>query len=127
MMNEQGAGSVVNLGSILAYRTVSEYAAYSSSKGAIDVLTKSMALDFAKHNIRVNCVAPGAIDTPRLRLKINSSINPEEMESVLNSKGVLNRMGKSEEVANVIYFLASDEATFVTGSIWLVDGGWSIK
>jgi NAD(P)-dependent dehydrogenase (short-subunit alcohol dehydrogenase family) len=86
MLINQGGGSVVNIGSILAYRTVSEYAVYSSSKGAIDTLTRSMAFDLAKHKIRVNCVAPGAIDTPRLREWINNSPNPVETETILNSK-----------------------------------------
>lgn len=126
MMIEQGKGAIVNTGSILGYRTVGERAAYSSSKGAIDTLTRSMAFDLAQNNIRVNCVAPGAIDTPLLRGSINDSPNPAETEQFLNSKSVLNRMGTSEEVANVMYFLASDEASFVTGATYFVDGGWSI-
>jgi NAD(P)-dependent dehydrogenase (short-subunit alcohol dehydrogenase family) len=76
MMVEQGKGAVVNTGSILGYRTVPERAAYSSSKGAIDTLTRSMAFDLAQHNIRVNCVVPGAIDTPFLRGSINDSPDP---------------------------------------------------
>ncbi|MDX1641400.1 MAG: SDR family oxidoreductase, partial [Balneolaceae bacterium] len=123
---EQGGGSVINTGSILGYRTVGERAAYSSSKGAIDTLTQTMAFDLAEKNIRVNCVAPGAIDTPLLRGSINDSPDPEETENYLNSKSVLNRMGKPAEVANVMYFLASDEASFVTGATYFVDGGWSI-
>jgi NAD(P)-dependent dehydrogenase (short-subunit alcohol dehydrogenase family) len=126
MIIKEGSGSVINIGSILGYRAVNEYAVYASSKGAIDTLTKSMAFDLAKHKIRVNCVAPGAIDTPRLREWIDASPAPFETETLLDSKSVLNRMGKSEEVANVIYFLASNEASFVTGATYFVDGGWSI-
>lgn len=126
LMLEQGAGAIVNTGSILGYRSVPERAAYSSSKGAIDTLTRSMAFDLAKDNIRVNCVVPGAIDTPLLRGSINDSPNPEETERSLGSKSVFNRMGTPEEVANVMYFLASDEASFVTGAAYFVDGGWSI-
>lgn len=125
-MIEQGAGAIVNTGSILGYRAVGERAAYSSSKGAIDSLTRSMAYDLASNNIRVNCVAPGAIDTPLLRGSINDSPDPKETENFLGSKSVFNRMGTSEEVANVMYFLASDEASFVTGATYFVDGGWSI-
>ncbi|SEI52558.1 NAD(P)-dependent dehydrogenase, short-chain alcohol dehydrogenase family [Dyadobacter sp. SG02] len=121
-----GQGSVINTGSILGYRAVGERAAYSSSKGAIDTLTRSMAYDLAPNGIRVNCVAPGAIDTPLLRGSINDSPDPAATEQFLNSKSVLNRMGRPEEVANVMYFLASDEASFVTGATWFVDGGWSI-
>lgn len=123
---EQGGGAIVNTGSILGYRTVGERAAYSSSKGAIDTLTRTMAFDLAEKNIRVNCVAPGAIDTPLLRGSINDSPDPEETERVLGSNSVFQRMGTPEEVANVMYFLASDEASFVTGATYFVDGGWSI-
>jgi NAD(P)-dependent dehydrogenase (short-subunit alcohol dehydrogenase family) len=126
MMIDQGKGAIVNTGSILGYRTVGERAAYSSSKGAIDTLTRSMAFDLAANNIRVNCVVPGAIDTPLLRGSINDSPNPAETEKFLGSKSVFGRMGTSEEVANVMYFLASDEASFVTGAAYFVDGGWSI-
>ncbi len=126
MMVEQNKGAVINTGSILGYRTVPERAAYSSSKGAIDTLTRTMAFDLAQHNIRVNCVVPGAIDTPLLRGSINDSPDPAETEKILGSKSVFGRMGTSEEVANVMYFLASDEASFVTGAAYFVDGGWSI-
>jgi len=126
MMLEQGKGAIVNTGSILGYRTVGERAAYSSSKGAIDTLTRTMAFDLAQNNIRVNCVVPGAIDTPLLRGSINDSPDPAATEKFLGSKSVFGRMGTSEEVANVMYFLASDEASFVTGAAYFVDGGWSI-
>jgi len=125
LIKKQGSGAVVNTGSILGYRAVGERAAYSSSKGAIDSLTRSMAFDLAPE-IRVNCVAPGAIDTPLLRGSINDSPDPAETERVLGSKSVFGRMGTSEEVANVMYFLASEEASFVTGSTYFVDGGWSM-
>jgi NAD(P)-dependent dehydrogenase (short-subunit alcohol dehydrogenase family) len=126
MMIDEGGGAVVNTGSILGYRTVPERAAYSSSKGAIDTLTRSMAFDLARYNIRVNCVVPGAIDTPLLRGSINDSPDPQETERILSSKSVLGRMGKPEEVANVMYFLASGEASFVTGAAYFVDGGWGV-
>ncbi len=126
LIMEQGKGAVVNTGSILGFRSVPERAAYSSSKGAIDTLTRSMAMDLAEKNIRVNCVVPGAIDTPLLRGSINDSPDPEETEGILNGKSVFNRMGTAMEVANVVYFLASDEASFVTGATYFVDGGWSI-
>jgi len=126
MMIANGGGAVVNTGSILGYRTVGERAAYSSSKGAIDTLTRTMAFDLAPHHVRVNCVVPGAIDTPLLRGSINDSPNPEETERALGAKSVFNRMGTPMEVANVMYFLASEEASFVTGATYFVDGGWSI-
>jgi len=126
MMVDQKKGAVVNTGSILGYRTVPERAAYASSKGAIDTLSRTMAFDLAQYGIRVNCVVPGAIDTPLLRGSINDSPDPAGTEKFLGSKSVFGRMGTSEEVANVMYFLASDEASFVTGAAYFVDGGWSI-
>ena len=126
LMETQERGAIVNTGSILGYRSVPERAAYSSSKGAIDTLTRSMAFDLAEKNIRVNCVTPGAIDTPLLRGSINDSPNPAETEAVLGAKSLFNRLGTPQEVANVMYFLASDEASFVTGATYFVDGGWSI-
>ncbi len=126
MLSHDDACSIINTGSILGYRAVGERAAYASSKGAIETLTRSMAFDLAKDGIRVNCVAPGAIDTPLLRGSINDSPDPAGTEAFLNSKSVLNRMGTPAEVANVMYFLASDEASFVTGATYFVDGGWQI-
>nr|WKN34809.1 SDR family NAD(P)-dependent oxidoreductase [Tunicatimonas sp. TK19036] len=126
MMQEKSAGAIVNTGSILGYRVVGERAAYSSSKGAIDTLTRSMAFDLAENNIRVNCVVPGAIDTPLLRGSINDSPDPAETERFLGARSVFQRLGTAEEVANVMYFLASDEASFVTGATYFVDGGWSM-
>lgn len=126
MMGNLDGKSIINTGSILGYRVVGERAAYASSKGAIETLTRTMAFDLAKDGIRVNCVAPGAIDTPLLRGSINDSPDPAATEAFLNSKSVLNRMGRPEEVANVMYFLASEEASFVTGATYFVDGGWQI-
>lgn len=126
MLGHDEPCAIVNTGSILGYRAVPERAAYSSSKGAIETLTRTMALDLAEHGIRVNCVAPGAIDTPLLRGSINESPDPAATEVFLNSKSVLNRLGRPEEVANVMYFLTSDEASFVTGATYFVDGGWQI-
>jgi len=126
MTSHDDPTAIINTGSILGFRTVGERAAYSSSKGAIDALTRTMAFDLAEKNIRVNCVAPGAIDTPLLRGSINDSPNPEETEKALGANSLFERLGKPEEVANVMYFLASEEASFVTGATYFVDGGWSM-
>jgi len=126
MTSHDDPTAIINTGSILGFRTVGERAAYSSSKGAIDALTRTIAFNMVDKNIRVNCVAPGAIDTPLLRGSINDSPNPEETEKALGANSLFGRLGKPEEVANVMYFLASEEASFVTGATYFVDGGWSM-
>jgi len=90
-------------------------------------LTKSMAIDHAADGIRVNCVAPGPIATPLLESLIASATNPEKERSSIGQKTILKRLGRPEEVASVIVFLASHEASYMTGSVIAVDGGWTAQ
>jgi NAD(P)-dependent dehydrogenase (short-subunit alcohol dehydrogenase family) len=110
-------GSVQTLGALV------NSAAYVVSKHALLGLTRSMALDYARQNIRVNCVCPGAIDTPMLRWSASLSDDPEAVLEACNRLHPLGRMGRAEEVANLIVFLASDLASFITGEAVTVDGG----
>src|SRR4030042_265004 len=90
--------------------------AYCASKGAVTIMTKAMALDYAKYNIRVNCVNPGTIDTPMLAYEAEASDDIEEYLRRANEQHPIGRVGRPEGVANAVLFLASDEASFVTGA-----------
>lgn len=125
-MIEAGGGSVVNLGSNLGLVGTRGAAAYATSKGAIVQLTRAMALDHVDDKIRVNAVCPGTIDTPLVQRQRVGRTEEQlrQSDERLKQRHPIGRMGTPEEVANVIAFLASDEASFVTGSCYSVDGGY---
>jgi NAD(P)-dependent dehydrogenase (short-subunit alcohol dehydrogenase family) len=125
-MAEHGGGSIINMGSVTAFRTSSAVCAYAASKGANASMTRAMALDCAPMNIRVNLVVPGTIDTPILHRFLAGMKNADAILKALARNHPLGRIGKPEEVANVALFLASDEASFVTGAAYAVDGGFLI-
>lgn len=122
-MKRQGGGVIINNSSDAGLVGNRECPAYCASKGAITVMTKAMALDYAKMNIRVNCVHPGTIDTPMLAHEADASENPKAYLKHENETHPIGRIGRPEEVANAVLFLASDEASFVTGASLSVDGG----
>ncbi len=119
-MVRQGGGVVVNTSSGAGIRGVAGGASYAASKHAIIGMTKSAALDYAKQNIRVNAVLPGNIDTPMMERFTSGDIEKAiELEPV-------GRLGKPEEIAEAVLWMASDLGGFVTGSSIVVDGGWSL-
>ncbi len=116
-------GSIVVVGSVQSVTAVAASAAYVTAKHALLGLVRSVALDFAPSQVRVNCVMPGAIDTPMLRYAAGLAPNPESVLEGCRRAHPLGRIGQPIDVARAIAFLASDWASFVTGSALAVDGG----
>lgn len=124
-MKASGGGSIVNISSVLGLRGAAHAMAYSASKGAVRSLTKNVALHCAqmKYNIRCNSVHPGYIDTPMIAPRLEQNVENMTGRQFLEELHPLGRLGRPEEVANMILFLLSDESTFSTGSEFVCDGG----
>ena len=120
-------GAVVTVGSINGLIAWEHDAAYCASKGALLQLTRAIALDMAPRNIRANCVCPGVIDTPMADGFAEQAEDPAAVRSEYAALSPLNRLGTPREIANCILFLASDEASFVTGSALVADGGTIVQ
>jgi len=120
-MKKAGGGSIVNISSISGMVGMVSQAAYQASKGAVRMLTKSCAVDYAKYNIRVNSVHPGAVRTPIL----NALGDDTSMIDELVSTTIMKRMADPIELSYAVLLLASDESSYMTGSELVVDGGWT--
>ena len=125
-LRKSSQASIVNMSSISAHIGTSGYAAYVATKGAVDSLTKALSLELAPQ-IRVNAVAPGWIETPFTVAGLNLNPDPVAYRKTVEQMHALNRVGTPDEIAKVIYFLASEESSFMTGSIVTSDGGYLIK
>jgi NAD(P)-dependent dehydrogenase (short-subunit alcohol dehydrogenase family) len=117
-MLKSGGGTIVNTASMYGWVGSPGSAAYNAAKGGVINLTRSLALEYAEQNIRVNSLCPGFIDTP---------IIPEESKQVLAAATPMKRLGQSEEMAKAVLFLASDDSSFMTGNSLTVDGGYTAQ
>lgn len=123
-MQAAGGGSIVLVASQLAFVAAERFAAYAASKGGVLNLARALALDHAKDRIRVNALCPGAVETPLLLRQFEGQDGPQGSLADLAALHPLGRLGQPEEIAAAALFLASDEASFVTGSALVVDGGY---
>ncbi len=122
-MIKVGGGAVVNTASVFGLVGGMGAAAYCAAKGAVVMLTKAMAIDHAAENVRVNCICPGSVDTPMLTGEMEDLGGVEKMRPAFAARHPMNRISSPEEVAATVLFLASDDASFVTGVALPVDGG----
>lgn len=127
LMLESGGGSIINIGSVNSVVAEPYLPAYCASKGGVLMLTRQVALDYARQGIRVNAVLPGWVDTPINTPHAERMGGVEEVLGTLPDWQPIGRQGYPQEIANVVLFLASDESSFMTGSAVTVDGGMTAK
>jgi NAD(P)-dependent dehydrogenase (short-subunit alcohol dehydrogenase family) len=119
------AGVIINIASIGGLVGIRDRIAYCTSKSAVVGLTRSMALDHALDGIRVNCICPGRVETPFVSARLREYPDPEQAYREMSESQAIGRMGRPDEIAAAALYLASDEAAFVTGAAFAIDGGWS--
>lgn len=124
-MVERKYGVIVNLASIGGIVAVRDRLGYCTTKFAVVGFTKSIALDHALQGIRCNCICPGRVETPFVSARLKEYPDPEKAYKEMASTQAIGRMGRPDEIAAAALYLASDEAAFVTGSEFIIDGGWS--
>jgi meso-butanediol dehydrogenase / (S,S)-butanediol dehydrogenase / diacetyl reductase len=126
VMAQRGGGAIVNITSYTATAAIVDRAAYIASKGGISALTRAMAVDHVHQGIRVNAVAPGTVSSPYFDKMFAQSADPGALRKLLDGRAAMERMGKPEEVAEAVLWLASPRSAFATGSVLTIDGGTSI-
>ncbi len=132
IMKSQAGGAIVNMGSVSGHVGQIDHSIYGATKGAIIAFTRAVAWEVAKHNIRVNSISPGSVDTPMLRSDIElesrrTGIPFDSVKEEREAEQAFNRWADPREIAEAIYFLASEKASFITGTDLLVDCGWVAK
>jgi NAD(P)-dependent dehydrogenase (short-subunit alcohol dehydrogenase family) len=128
-MTKRGGGVIINNASVQGLQSQKLVPAYAASKGAVLSLTRNLAMDYAGKNIRVVAICPGSVDTPLLRAAaaLDSPDNPDDALAQWGSRHPIGRIGRAEEIAEVVLFLASEKASFITGEFVCVDGGLMAK
>jgi NAD(P)-dependent dehydrogenase (short-subunit alcohol dehydrogenase family) len=131
-MKQQRSGVIINMGSVSGHVGQTNHVMYGATKGAIIAMTRALAWELAPYNIRVNSISPGSVDTPMLRGDIQlesdrTGAQFEQVKQVREAEQAFKRWADPMEIAEPIYFLASEGASFVTGADWLVDCGWVAK
>ncbi len=127
MINNQTLGVIVNFGSIWGEVGAEGVLAYCATKGAVHQLTKAMALDHVRHGIRINAVAPGEVNTPMLASGRSKAPSAQDLADLAEATIPMERLAEPEEIAKVVRFLASHEASYITGAIVPVDGGYTAR
>merc|ERR1712141_274269 len=123
----QKSGVIINMASICSSLKGAERRfAYGTTKGAVIGLTKSLAIDWVKHGIKVHCICPGTVDTPPFRDRVNAFDNPEKAMEDFIDRQKMKKLGSAEEISAAATFLASSEASYMTGTNFIIDGGWSL-
>ncbi len=122
----KGSGSIINMASVVSIKGLPNRFVYGASKAAVIGLTKSVAADYVMQGIRCNCICPGTVDTPSLQDRINVFEDPAEARRNFIARQPMGRLAQAHEIAPVVTFLASDEAAFVTGQHYNIDGGMTI-
>ena len=122
-LRQSGGGAIVNISSDAGINGNCLCTAYCASKGAVTIFTKALALETIHYGVRANCVCPGDVETPMLQEQLIGLDNPKEYLRDMASLYPIGRIAQPQEIANVICFLVSDEAAFVNGAVWTVDGG----
>jgi 2-keto-3-deoxy-L-fuconate dehydrogenase len=127
LMIANGGGSIINMSSVASHvMGVADRAAYSASKAAVVGLTKSVAQDYVKNGIRCNAIAPGTVDTPSLHDRINKAPDPDQAMKSFLARQPMGRLGNAPEIAMLAVWLASDESSYVTGQVHVIDGAMSL-
>ncbi len=122
-IQRSGGGAIVNVSSVQALASQQNVLAYTVSKHGLIGLTRSMAMDFARDNIRVNALCPGTVDTPMLKWAASLDPDPQSVYDACNAMHPLGRIAQPREIAEVAAFLAHESSSFVTGAVWTADGG----
>lgn len=127
LMRAAGAGSIINFGSYDGFIADPGLAAYCATKGAVHALTRAMACDYGPENIRVNAICPGYVDTPMLQSFFQDAGDIESLKDEVRRVHPLRRYGTPDDMANLVNWLAGDEARYASGQLWVLDGGLSAQ